>query len=74
MARRFFVNGFASDAAQCSGSVGTAIADSAMAVPFAATKRDSGSAVAPTAATRGVRKDGLIIAIANGNTGADARA
>jgi len=72
MARSFFVSGFASalDATQCSGSAGTAIADSAIAVPPAEAKPGSGSAAAPTAATSEARKGDSIIATASGNTGA----
>ena len=74
MARRSFVNGLALDATQCSGFADTVIAGNAIAVPLARPKRGAGSAAAPTAATSGVRKDGLIIATASGSTGAGGRA
>jgi len=74
MAGRSFVNGLALDAARYSGSAGTVIADSAIAVPRAAPKPGAGSVAAPTAATSGARKDGSITATASGNTGAGGRA
>jgi hypothetical protein len=76
MARRFFVNGFAStlDATRCSGSAGTAIADSAIAVPSAAMKPGAANAAAPTAGISGAPKGVSIIATVNGNTGTDAPA
>jgi hypothetical protein len=74
MARRSFVNGPAWDATRCSGSADTAIADNAIAVPFAEQKRGAGSAVAPTAATSAAPEDGSIIATVSGNTGVGGRA
>lgn len=66
MARRSFVNGPVWDATQCSGSVGIATADNAIAVPIAGAKPGGGSAAAPTAATSGARKDGLTTGTGNG--------
>jgi hypothetical protein len=74
MASQSFVSGLALDATRCSGSADTAIADNAIAAPVAAPKPVADSAAAPTAATSGARKDGSIIAIASGNTGAGGRA
>ena len=70
MAGRSFVNGLALDAARYSGSAGTVIADSATAAPNAVNKPAANSGGAPTGATKGVPKDGSIIAIASGRTGA----
>lgn len=75
MAKRFSVNGFAAAAnvTRCSGSVNTAIADSAIAARLAARKRGSGSDVAPTAATSRASKDGSTIATGSGNIGGAGR-
>ena len=58
----------AANAARCSSSARTVIADSAIAAPPAAAKPGSSSAAAPTAATSRVRKAGSIIATGSGNT------
>ena len=70
MARWFFVNGFVwpLDATQCSGSAGTATADSVTAAMRAAWKPGAGSDAVPTAATSVALKDGSIIATGNANT------
>jgi hypothetical protein len=67
MARWFFVNGFVRplDARQCSGSAGTATADSVIAAMRAAWKPGAGSDAVPTTATSEVPKDGSIIATGN---------
>ncbi|MEK7995870.1 MAG: hypothetical protein AAB403_18890 [Planctomycetota bacterium] len=63
----------AADATRCSGSAGTAIADSAIAAPHAALQPGSSKDAAPTAATSGARKDGWTIATGNASTGAGRR-
>ena len=70
MARWFFVNGFVrlSDATQCSGSAGTATADSVTAARPAALKPGAGSAAAPTTATSEAPKDSSIIATGSADT------
>ena len=72
MARWFFVNGFVRplDATQCSGSAGTATADSGTAAMRAAWKPGAGSDAAPTAATSEAPKDGSIIVTGNADTAA----
>jgi hypothetical protein len=67
MARWFFVNGFVRPfgATQCSGSAGTATADSATAAMRAAWKPGAGSDAVLTAATSEVPKDGSITATGN---------
>jgi hypothetical protein len=76
MARWFFVNGFVRPlgATQCSGSAGTATADSVTAAMRAAWRPGAGSDAAPTAATSEVPKDGSIIATGNANIAIDAPA
>lgn len=66
LAKWFCGSGFAAavDVMWCSGSVSTVIAVSAIAVQSAA-GRPGGDNVLPTAATSGVRRAGLIIAIGN---------
>jgi hypothetical protein len=72
MAKSFSVSGLAAaaDATHCSGSVGIATADSAIAARLAAPKPDSSSGAAPTAAIRRVRKDDWIIATGNASIAA----
>jgi hypothetical protein len=53
-----------------SSSVRTVIADTATAARHAANKPDASSGGTPTVATNGAPKDGSIIAIASGRTGA----
>jgi hypothetical protein len=57
------------DAKRRSGSVRTAIADSAIAVRLAARKLDAGNIAQLTAATSGVWRAGWIIATASVRTG-----
>ena len=70
MARWFFVNGFVRPlvATQCSGSAGTATADSVTAAMRAAWKPGAGSDAALTAATSEAPKDGSIIVTGNADT------
>ena len=74
MAKRYSGNEFASvtSVTQCSSSAGTAIADSATAVPNAVSEPVSINDGAPTAATSRAPRDGSIIAIASAITGAAA--
>jgi hypothetical protein len=69
MAKWFSGSGFAAAviATRCSGSVLTAIADTAIAAPLAALNPASGNDAAPTAGTNGVRKDDWTIATGSGN-------
>ena len=69
---RFCGNGFAlvEAAKRFSSSARTVTAAIATAVPNAANKPAASSDGAPTGATRGVPKDGSIIAIASGRTAA----
>ena len=57
-------------AKRSSSSARTAIEDTATAAPSAATKLAAGSGEPPTGATSGALKDGSIIGIASGRTGA----
>ena len=59
----------ARDARRHSGSVRTAIADSAIAAQLAAPKPGAGNTAMPTAATREVWRAGSIIGIGNVRTG-----
>lgn len=72
MAKRFCGNGFAlvKGAKRFSSFASTVTADIATAVPNAANKPAAGSGDPPTGATNGAPKDGSIIAIASGRTGA----
>jgi hypothetical protein len=72
MAKRFCGNGFASvkAATRFSSSVRTAIADTAIAATYAASKPAAGSGGVPTAATNRAPKDNSIIGIVSGNTAA----
>jgi hypothetical protein len=74
MAKRYSGNEFASVASvtQCSSSVRTAIADSAIAARHAVSMPASTNDGAPTAAINRVPRDGLIIATASAITGAAA--
>ena len=76
MARWFFGNGFVrqSDVTLCSGSAGTATADSVTAAIPAASKPGGVSAVVLTIATSEVPKDGSIIVTDNADTAAVAPA
>jgi hypothetical protein len=67
LAKWFCGSGFAAavDVAHYSGSVHTAIADSAIVARCAAAKPDGDSTVLPTAATSGVRRVGSIIGTGN---------
>ena len=69
-ARWFFGNAFVrqSDVTRCSGSAGTATADSVTAATTAALKPDADSDAAPTTDTSEALKDGSIIATGNANT------
>ena len=71
-AKRFFGKGSAlvKAAKRFSSSARTAIEDTATAAPSAATKRAAGSGEPPTGATNRAARDGSIIAIASGSTGA----
>jgi hypothetical protein len=68
MARRSFVNGLALDATRCSGSAGTVIADSAIAVPRAAPKPGAGSVAAPTTVISEAPKGSSIIVTDSADT------
>ena len=72
MAKRFCGNGFAlgKRARRFSSSARTVIVDTATAAPNAVNKPVASSGGAPTGATNGAPKDGSIIAIASGRTGA----
>jgi hypothetical protein len=67
MAKWFCGSGFAAavDVAHYSGSVHTAIADSAIVARCAAAKPGGDNTVLPTAATSGVRRVGSIIGTGN---------
>jgi hypothetical protein len=69
MARWYFSSGFVRtlDAKQCSGSAGTATADSVTAATRAGWRLGAGSDAVPTAATSEAPKDGSIIATGNAN-------
>jgi hypothetical protein len=71
-AKRFCGNGFAlvKAAKRFSSSARTAITDTDTAVPNAANKPAASSGDPPTGATNGVPKEGSIIAIGSGRTGA----
>ena len=71
-AKRFCGKGFAlvKAAKRFSSSAHTVIAAIATAVPNAANKPGGSSGGAPTGATNGAPKDGSIIVIASGRTGA----
>jgi hypothetical protein len=70
MAKWFCGSGFAAavDVAHYSGSVRTAIADSAIAARCAEAKPGGDNTVLPTAGTSGVRRAGSIIATGNVRT------
>jgi hypothetical protein len=70
MARWFFVNAFVrlSDAAQCSGSAGTATAGSVTAARPAALKHGADSDAAPTTDTNEARKESSIIVTGSADT------
>ena len=72
MAKRFCGNEFAlaKAATRFSSSARTVTADTATAVPNAASKLAAGSGDPPTAVTNGVPKEGSIIAIGSRRTGA----
>jgi hypothetical protein len=75
MAKWFSVREFVSvtDATLCSGSVRTAIVDSAIAAWLAASKPGCDNAGPRTVATSGVRKAGSIIGTGNAPTGSAGR-
>jgi hypothetical protein len=74
MARLYFVNGYVSDARQCSGSAGTATGGNAIAVRRVGLRLVAASGGAPTAVISEAPKGGSITATVSVNIGGGAQA